>query len=70
MRREAVSHGPKDAGVDEKIDSIARALSERFGARALSVAARQFDQAEDEAKLVWGQIMEWLILHAEDDREA
>lgn len=52
--------------MDEKINTLASALADRFGERALEVVIRQFDAAEGEARLVWGQIMEWLILLAEE----
>ena len=59
--------GPvKDVDVDERINALAESLVERLGDRALDVVIRQFDTAEGDVKLVWGRIMEWLILHREE----
>jgi hypothetical protein len=59
--------GPvEDVDVDERINALAESLVERLGDRALDVVARQFDAAEGDVKLVWGRIMEWLILHREE----
>jgi len=59
--------GPvKDVDVDERINALAESLAERLGDRALDVVIRQFDAAEGDVKLVWGRIMEWLILHREE----
>lgn len=52
--------------MDENINALAQALADSFGDRALAVVARQFDQADGEIRLVWGRIMEWLILHDEE----
>ena len=57
----------KDVDVDERINALAESLVERLGDRALDVVARQFDAAEGDVKLVWGRIMEWLILHREEN---
>ncbi|MBA2933995.1 hypothetical protein HZF05_07765 [Sphingomonas sp. CGMCC 1.13654] len=52
--------------MDEQINALATSLVDRFGDRALSVVIRQFDAAEGDVKLVWGRIMEWLMLHGEE----
>ncbi|WBO22454.1 hypothetical protein [Sphingomonas abietis] len=52
--------------MDERMNALAQALADAFGDRALAVVARQFDQADGDIQLVWGQIMEWLILYGEE----
>jgi hypothetical protein len=56
----------KDVDVDERINALAESLADRLGDRALDVVLRQFDAAEGDVKLVWGRIMEWLIIHQEE----
>lgn len=52
--------------MDERINALAESLVDRLGDRALDVVLTQFDAAEGDVKLVWGRIMEWLILHQEE----
>lgn len=52
--------------MDERINALAESLVDRLGERALDVVLTQFDAAEGDVKLVWGRIMEWLILHQEE----
>jgi hypothetical protein len=65
LMRSPIVGAAKDVEVDERINALAAGLAERFGDRALDVVVRQFDAADGEIKLVWGRIMEWLILHKE-----
>lgn len=51
--------------MDERINALAQGLVDTFGDRALAVVIRQFDLADGDIRLVWGRIMEWLILHDE-----
>lgn len=53
--------------MDERINALAESLADRLGDRALDVVIRQFDAAEGDVKLVWGRIMEWLILRREEN---
>ena len=53
--------------MDERINALAESLADRLGDRALDVVIRQFDAAEGDVKLVWGRIMEWLMLHREEN---